>query len=569
MAFRRDGLQYGGKRLRLAPPGSGITGSVSAFDVDLGNDHARMTDLHLRLDRPDLQATVTVPRISSAGFDPHFVDRTNVIALGHMVIDSPVIDVQLFAGAEEPPRGQGSAKPTGRSPYRGVHARSIAVQNGTIGVGLDQSGSRMEATLMDLSSQLNDLDLRVNMTDPPLRTGPISVKVGRIDLVSGNHADSTLTTLDLSIDMDATTQDEHGALRLDGLRFGAEAISAPLPGGMHLSTGRIDYVPQLEQLSVRTINYAPIAAQANFASEREYRADALVLEVDQLLASGLDLPTVIATKKFDLRHLSLEGVRVNDLRDHRLPIAPYRYKPMLHRTIADLEQHVRIDTVQVRNAQVEYGEIQPVDTARIRLTTVQASILNICSGMARCNQPMTLRAAGLVQDEGEFEVMMDFEVDHPKDLFTYRFSLGPMDLTALDGMLAPAAHITIESGRLDTLYLVAEANDEVAIGNMRMFYRKLHLRLLDRHNEYNGVFPVVESWVANSLVRTNHSERHRTRPAAIYFERLKDRSIFNYVIKQSLSGAGGNVRLPDHKGKVRRLEDEELKYRLEQDTGTP
>ena len=282
MAFRRDALQYGGRRLRLAPPGSGITGSVKAFDIDMINDHALMTELDLLVNRPGLQATLRIPSISSSDFDPHFIDRTNVIALGRLVIHGPEIALQLHE--ETPPTSADGThrKPAAPSPYRGVHARSIALRNGTVELALDRGENSVEARIMDLNTMLADLNVQVDTTDQPLRTGPVTVEAGRIDVLSGDHADSTLTTLDLFMALNAATMDGTGNYVAEGLRFGAKQVSAPLPGGMHVTTGSLDYSPQEERLEVENIHYAPIASQAGFATDRPYRADAIVLDVDRV-----------------------------------------------------------------------------------------------------------------------------------------------------------------------------------------------------------------------------------------------------------------------------------------------
>jgi hypothetical protein len=78
----------------------------------------------------------------------------------------------------------------------------------------------------------------------------------------------------------------------------------------------------------------------------------------------------------------------------------------------------------------------------------------------------------------------------------------------------------------------------------------------------NALMPTLESWVANAVVRTNRRPGRNDEPSTVYFERLKDRSLFNYLIKTTISGIPGALRLPDKKGRVKRSGEQELKQRL-------
>jgi hypothetical protein len=136
--------------------------------------------------------------------------------------------------------------------------------------------------------------------------------------------------------------------------------------------------------------------------------------------------------------------------------------------------------------------------------------------------------------------------------------------------LEPAAHLTITRGVLDTLTVIAECNNDVAIGELQMYYDNLHLMLTGKKAQAGkGIFPRMESWVANAVVRTHRRSDQGDEASTVYFERLKDRSLFNYLIKMTISGIPGALRLPDKKGKARRSDEEELKELFREEQRSP
>ncbi|WP_315823222.1 hypothetical protein [Paraflavitalea speifideaquila] len=67
------------------------------------------------------------------------------------------------------------------------------------------------------------------------------------------------------------------------------------------------------------------------------------------------------------------------------------------------------------------------------------------------------------------------------------------------------------------------------------------------------------TFIANTFVIKSRN-RHKT--GIIYFERLRDRSIFNYMIKMLLSGAGTSVGAKSNKKSIKHYKRELRKQGL-------
>jgi len=82
-------------------------------------------------------------------------------------------------------------------------------------------------------------------------------------------------------------------------------------------------------------------------------------------------------------------------------------------------------------------------------------------------------------------------------------------------------------------------NKNMAHGKMKFYYHRLRLQLLkDGETSKSSLIKQVASLFVNTFVLKTNNEG---RSGLIYFERLKDRSFFNYMNKIIFSGVATSV----------------------------
>lgn len=572
LAFLKEGPRYSGRRLRVAPPGSGVRISVERFDVDMLDFEASARDIAVSVDRPGLLVKASIPSITSTRFVADYVETTDVLALGHLVISDALIDVvRTSAPVDERTKVRNGEREAKSPPYSLIHAGGVELRNARLSIAMEEAGKDRKVITGTLNTTLGALDQRlIPDGKEPLRIASTRSTMDRLTIAGPGERDTLFAFSDVEVRTDAIVRDLDDQLHVEGLRVGMGPFDlAYAHDSMRCHVGGVRYAHDAATLLVHGVRLRPSIPQEVFASSQRYRTDALVVAIDTVLASGLDARAMIAEKHFVVPHLLVSGVRINDLRDHQLPFAPFREKPLPSRSLRNMTKHLGIDTIDIRDMAVAYAEIAKDGggTGRIGLSGMRIRILGVNSPVRGLADPLVVDATGLLQEQGRFAMNLRFEPGHERDLFRYRFDLGAMDLRAFNGMLEPVAHMTMKRGALDTLTVIAECNNDVALGELQMYYDDLHVLLTGKKAEAGqGVFPKLESWVANAVVRTHRRPGHRDDPSTVYFERLKDRSLFNYLIKMTISGVPGALRLPDKKGKARRSEEEELKelFREEQ-----
>ncbi|MDD3527031.1 MAG: hypothetical protein PHX39_08780, partial [Bacteroidales bacterium] len=101
-------------------------------------------------------------------------------------------------------------------------------------------------------------------------------------------------------------------------------------------------------------------------------------------------------------------------------------------------------------------------------------------------------------------------------------------------MIVPTEGVKIEQGTINSLWLRADAGEESAAGPMVLNYANLKVAVLKDNPEKSEDKSGLLSLLANIVI--NSSNQNPADTATMYFERDKERSIFNYLAKTVISG---------------------------------
>jgi len=137
--------------------------------------------------------------------------------------------------------------------------------------------------------------------------------------------------------------------------------------------------------------------------------------------------------------------------------------------------------------------------------------------------------------------------------FLLSASINPVDARILNPALIPLVSVKLESGFLDTLSMQVTGKEYVSIGEMKMYYHDLKVRILKEGIEGKKSFiKGLLNFVANNFIikKSNHS-----RPGTIFFERLRNKSTLNYLVKITLSGISSSVGIKKSKKLLRRYKN--------------
>ena len=136
--------------------------------------------------------------------------------------------------------------------------------------------------------------------------------------------------------------------------------------------------------------------------------------------------------------------------------------------------------------------------------------------------------------------------------FLMTLRMNPTSLTFLNPMIAPLSNVKIISGTIDSFFLRAIGKEDIALGEVNMYYHNLRIKLF-KNAELNQTTFITRaaSFLANNFViRKNNNGK----PGIVYFERLRDRSFFNYIVKMTFSGMAASIGVKKNKKYLKQYE---------------
>lgn len=255
--------------------------------------------------------------------------------------------------------------------------------------------------------------------------------------------------------------------------------------------------------------------------------------------------------------LKIRGLQVNDVdlftyKDKTQPDTNKIFKPLFTEMIKRIPFKLDIDSLDVNNMYVKYGEdnTQTNKIGDIEVYHLNFDIFNINNTDSNTKDSFYLFASADVFNELHTQLQIRQSYKDTLGTFLMNLKTGPVDLKVANQVLIPLVGVEVRSGMLDSLMIDAIANNNYARGKMYMYYNGLYINLLDKKNlPHQNLLNKITTWLANALIiRSNN----RGKAAPIFFERWQDKAQINYIIKITLSGLKSGVGLPGTKRKEKK-----------------
>lgn len=351
-----------------------------------------------------------------------------------------------------------------------------------------------------------------------VRFGNISGRVV-VPLVDGRQQ---LELRNLSVELDAVSFDSRRDattpfhvkdVRVETRSFAGELASsrlsfARLAGSFADSTLRMD-----------SLRLEPQDGDSGFRAGRRYRSTRLRLAVHQLAVQGLDWNGFLRGTHVGVRRIELTGLDLDLLLDKRLPQDPVQTpRPSPQQRVAQLREPLRIDSILLRDARVQYAEHAPVADrpGRIRFEHINGSISNLTNDPALQGDstPLRLDARAKLMGAGALHVVIEVPLLSRQYDARYRVRLGPMDATLLNELTVPLTGTELKEGELTSLELRARVHDGTYDGTFVPQFRGLGVRFPQsasqkRHESgiggfFKGLGRGLKGVAANVVTRTNN-----------------------------------------------------------------
>jgi hypothetical protein len=295
------------------------------------------------------------------------------------------------------------------------------------------------------------------------------------------------------------------------------------------------------RLSFDSFYYRPQISRNAFMAAQSFQKDYITLDTGPASVTGLDIAAWLKDTIFKAGNIRLTKAVLNDTRDKHLPLQTGIIKGLPVTLIKNMALKTQIDSITIIDGRVRYHEISEKtgQTGNLRFTRLKGIIRNIKNYEFHGGDSLYVQASGYLMDTAYIQLRMSETYNDSLASFPITLKAKPFDLRILNPFLLPVMSVKVKSGFADSAQLKAIGREYLSLGEMRFFYHDLKVEFLkDGDEQKKTLLTSLLSFAANSFVIRNKNTK---RIGTVYYERSRNRSFFNYLIRMIASGAASSV----------------------------
>lgn len=328
----------------------------------------------------------------------------------------------------------------------------------------------------------------------------------------------------------------------------------------HFGWFNAGYDQRRKSFSVDSFSFHPTLDQDAFIAGHPFETDFVKVNTGKITFEGIDPSLYFRDSILNIHSVTIDDVVLSDFRDKRPPFKSGIIKPMPVQMIKNIPFKLSIDSILLNNANTTYAELNEKtnETGTIPVTRMTVKFFPVRNYNLSNTDSLRIQANGYLMDSIWIRLRVRESYTDSLSGFLMTLRIKPADLLLLNPVLVPLSSIKLQSGFLDTLSMRAVGKEYLSFGEMEMFYHDLKVKFLKKGSETKKSFLTsLITFVANSFVVKN---KNTSRKGRVFFLRLRDRSILNYLVKIALSGMASSAGARSNR-KILRKYKKELRLR--------
>ena len=225
-----------------------------------------------------------------------------------------------------------------------------------------------------------------------------------------------------------------------------------------------------------------------------------------------------------------------------MPFDTTNFPQLPQESIKELKSYLKIDSVRVINGYLEYEELlKEADKAgKVVLSQLNATCYSITNDSAVINNNGSIVVKGDFELYGKAPVQIEIKLPLNDENTDYILSgsMKDADMKIFNPYIEHTIMVVIDSGNIKQLQFEVFAANDTASGNMHLLYDDLKITVLkSKKNEDFLKKNKFLSFVGNAAVRNQNPPKGKPeRVAEMFFERNRNKALFNYMIKTLVTG---------------------------------
>ena len=295
-------------------------------------------------------------------------------------------------------------------------------------------------------------------------------------------------------------------------------------------------------LNLDSFQYYPTQSRDSVIKNSKYQTDYITFKSGPVKINEFSLDKYEKDSALVAKTIEFKDPYITVYRDKLPPFYSGNKRALPVGMIRKIPFPVSVRNLKLEDGTILYTEKHPKTRAEGTLSLNHLNLLlrNIKNQNITATDSLELKADTYLMDSALIHLTVNESYADSLNGFLMTMRMTPTTLSFLNPVLAPLSNVVITSGTIDSFQLRAVGKDDLAFGEMKMYYHNLHIKLIKDGDVNKTTFLTrVATTLLNTLLV--HKDNNGKRTGVVYFERLKDRSFFNYIVKIAFSGMATSI----------------------------
>ena len=299
-----------------------------------------------------------------------------------------------------------------------------------------------------------------------------------------------------------------------------------------------------ENVLMTDVAYFPKMNKSSFYKQKKQNVTMAILKFDTLRIEHLDFKALVDNQQTIASKVQLKNGSVDLYSDKRYPKYPViKIGESPHQKLLKSKKLLRLDTVLVDNISVRYYQMSEkyLKEGSISFNNAYGTLTNVTNDslVLKRNKYMRADLRAKVMNTGNLHAKFGFDMLSKSGFHTYSGTLGAMNATAFNKILAPLLNVEIGLGSIKKIAFNMQGTDRKNWGEFRFDYQDLKINLLKKSDE-NGEqsSKKVVSFLINQLLinESNPDSKGVYTVAHVNYRRDPEHTFFKTLWQSLLEG---------------------------------
>jgi len=295
------------------------------------------------------------------------------------------------------------------------------------------------------------------------------------------------------------------------------------------------------RLDIQGLDLKPVRPDVFFKNSERDRFD---VHLDTLRIDHFDYQGYHKYRVINASHMMLSSGSLNLSGNPKFTHKTDRERTYPNFGLKEIKADLNIDTIDGKRINVSYTEFnrKSDQTGTIVFNNTSGRVLNVTTNKEALakNNICTLNLTSYFMNRGKLDVQFTFNLTDESLPFTYKGSIGPMDLTVLNPAVMTLGLIKVNSGKLAHFDFDIKADNSVSKGRVALLYNDLKVTVLKADTVHDKLkHMTIASLYANVMVLKHDNPDNPgevARSFYVNYERPRDYPFFKNIWHTLLTG---------------------------------